>query len=145
MFVRIQRYTGNSSWHDNAPLTRKNTVIWFNGELPPWVGKIIFSMSGDLDVYQYPMNCLMSSKSPNFLAYHILRAQEAVKDSRICDHFHAIQSARYVYSCLDNNETTLWSKHNQWPELFHDRPLDIITTTVRQPQWYYSRDYIIEH
>ncbi|KAH7109706.1 hypothetical protein EDB81DRAFT_672620, partial [Dactylonectria macrodidyma] len=44
------------------------------------------------------------------------------------------------YSCAEDNETTPWLKHTRWPELFRNRPLDIITASARQPARGPNRD-----
>ncbi len=37
------------------------------------------------------------------------------------------------HSCIEDNETTPWLEFTKWPELFVNRPIEIITTTARLP------------
>jgi hypothetical protein len=63
----------------------------------------------------------------------ILRAQEAAEDQRLLAKATQIQEENERYSCTDDNETTPWLKHTQWPDWFQNRPLDVITATAQKP------------
>ncbi|KAH7248459.1 hypothetical protein B0J15DRAFT_562961, partial [Fusarium solani] len=43
----------------------------------------------------------------------------------------------------EQNETTPWLQHTRWPELFHNRPLDIIAASARQPGPIRGEDYLL--
>ncbi|KAH7147018.1 hypothetical protein B0J13DRAFT_584406 [Dactylonectria estremocensis] len=34
---------------------------------------------------------------------------------------------------IEQSETTPWLQHTRWPDLFRNRPLDIITASAQQP------------
>ena len=43
----------------------------------------------------------------------------------------------------EQNETTPWLQHTRWPELFRNRPLDIIAASARQPGRVRGEDYLL--
>jgi hypothetical protein len=71
----------------------------------------------------------------------ILFAQEATEDQRLFAQAQEIQRASQKYSCPEDNETTPWLKQTRWPELFRNRPLDIITATAQRPGTAVNEDY----
>ena len=64
---------------------------------------------------------------------HILLAQEAAEDRRLRAQAEQIWRDTQEYSCAEDNETTPWLQHTKWPELFRNRPVDIIAASTRQP------------
>lgn len=70
----------------------------------------------------------------------ILLAQEAAEDSRIRAKAEQIWRDSQEYSCAEDNETTPWLQYTRWPQLFRNRPLDIITASTRQPAQGPNRD-----
>src|SRR5882757_3060753 len=80
------------------------------------------------------------------LYYHsVLRTQEAIEDARLQARSREVWQASQEYSCLEDNETTPWLKHTNWPDLFRNRPLDIIAATAQQPGPHPGEDYILGH
>lgn len=75
----------------------------------------------------------------------ILLAQEAVEDQRLQAQTQKIWQASQEYSCPDDNETTPWLKHTQWPSLFQNRPLDIISASAQKPTPYCNDEYLLGH
>jgi hypothetical protein len=75
----------------------------------------------------------------------ILLAQEAVEDQRLQAQSREIWQASQEYSCPEDNETTPWLKHTKWPDLFQNRPLDIITASAQQPRLSLDEDYLLGH
>ncbi|KAH6975556.1 hypothetical protein EDB80DRAFT_900130 [Ilyonectria destructans] len=69
-----------------------------------------------------------------------LLAQETAEDRRLQARADPMWRESQEYSCAEDNETTPWLKHTRWPELFRNRPLDIITASARQPTRGPNRD-----
>ncbi|KAF4332255.1 hypothetical protein FBEOM_13948 [Fusarium beomiforme] len=44
---------------------------------------------------------------------------------------------------VDQNETTPWLRHTRWPDLFRNRPLEVITTSAQQPDFVEGQDYLL--
>ncbi|EWY79522.1 hypothetical protein FOYG_17324 [Fusarium oxysporum NRRL 32931] len=44
---------------------------------------------------------------------------------------------------VEQNETTSWLQHTEWPRLFHNRPLGIIAATARKPKPAWYEDYLL--
>ncbi|KAF4332408.1 hypothetical protein FBEOM_13794 [Fusarium beomiforme] len=44
---------------------------------------------------------------------------------------------------VEQNETNTWQQHTGWPRLFHNRPLGIITATVRKSKPAWNEDYLL--
>lgn len=64
---------------------------------------------------------------------NILLAQEAAKDRRRQARAEQAWRESQQYSCKEDNKITPWLKHTRWPEIFRNRPLNIITASARQP------------
>ena len=62
-----------------------------------------------------------------------LLAQEAAEDQRLKEKARQMWRDSQEHSCIEDDETTPWLKHTQWPELFRGRPLDIITESATFP------------
>ena len=75
----------------------------------------------------------------------ILLAQEAAEDQRLEARMRDIWQASQEYSCLDDNETTPWLKYTQWPSLFRNRPLDIISASAQKPRPLCNDEYLLGH
>jgi hypothetical protein len=73
----------------------------------------------------------------------ILLAQEAAKDQRLQARAQEVWHASQEYSCPEDNETTPWLKHTQWPSLFQNRPLDVISATAQKPGSSPNDDYLL--
>lgn len=43
--------------------------------------------------------------------------------------------------CLKQSETTPWLEHTGWPQLFRNRPIDIISTSAQLPGRAWDEDY----
>ncbi|KAH7109566.1 hypothetical protein B0J13DRAFT_402361, partial [Dactylonectria estremocensis] len=43
----------------------------------------------------------------------------------------------------ERNETTPWLQHTRWPELFRNRPLDVIAASAQQPGPARGEDYLL--
>ncbi|KHO10690.1 hypothetical protein MAA_11741 [Metarhizium robertsii ARSEF 23] len=79
---------------------------------------------------------------------NILLAQEAAEDRRRQARAEQAWRESQQHSCEEDNETTPWLKHTRWPEIFRNRPLDIITASARQPTrgpYQNSEDYLLGH
>ena len=63
----------------------------------------------------------------------ILLAQVAAEDRRRQARVKLAWQESQQQSCEEDNETTPWLKHTRWPEIFQNRPLDIITASAKQP------------
>ncbi|EXA31287.1 hypothetical protein FOVG_17411 [Fusarium oxysporum f. sp. pisi HDV247] len=44
---------------------------------------------------------------------------------------------------IDQNETTPWLRHTRWPDLFRNRPLEVITASAQQPDFVQGQDYLV--
>ncbi|KAL5591114.1 hypothetical protein FOBRF1_014671 [Fusarium oxysporum] len=44
---------------------------------------------------------------------------------------------------VEQNETTPWLQHTEWPRLFRNRPLGIIAATARKPKPAWNEDYLL--
>ncbi|KAH7111677.1 hypothetical protein B0J13DRAFT_659877, partial [Dactylonectria estremocensis] len=44
---------------------------------------------------------------------------------------------------IEQSETTKWLQHTGWPQLFRNRPLDIIAASTLQPRPGYNEDYLL--
>lgn len=73
----------------------------------------------------------------------IRRAQEAAEDQRLQSRAQDLWRASHEYSCLADNETTPWLKHTQWPCLFRNRPLDLISASAQKPRPSANDDYLL--
>ncbi|KAH7248471.1 hypothetical protein B0J15DRAFT_63471 [Fusarium solani] len=74
-----------------------------------------------------------STQTPRPHYEHIPLAQEAAEDRRLCAKAERIWRDNQEYSCAEDNETAPWLQHTRWPEIFQNRPLDIITASTRLP------------
>ncbi|KAM6513550.1 hypothetical protein FALCPG4_015947 [Fusarium falciforme] len=74
-----------------------------------------------------------STQTPQPHHEHILLAQEAAEGRRLRAQAEQIWRDSQEYSCAEDNETTPWLLHTKWPELFRNRPVDIIAASTRQP------------
>jgi hypothetical protein len=75
----------------------------------------------------------------------MLLAQEVAEDQRLKARAQEIWQASQEYSCPEDNETTPWLKHTQWPSLFRNRPLDIISASAQKPRPSCNDDYLLGH
>jgi hypothetical protein len=75
----------------------------------------------------------------------ILLAQEAAEDQRLRARALEIWQASQEYTCPEDNETTPWLKHTQWPSLFRNRPLDIVSASAQKPRSSLNDDYLLGH
>ncbi|KAH8593096.1 hypothetical protein B0O99DRAFT_463012, partial [Bisporella sp. PMI_857] len=75
----------------------------------------------------------------------IFFAQEATEDQRLLAQVQEIQRASQKHSCPEDNETTPWLKQTRWPDLFQDRPLDIIAATAQRPGSAVNEDHYLGH
>jgi hypothetical protein len=92
------------------------------------------------------LTLLMMPLSLSPLLYNeILLAQEAIEDQRLDAQSREIWQVSQEYSCPADNETTPWLKHTKWPDLFQNRPLDIITASAQQPRPSRDEDYLLGH
>ncbi|KAH6950402.1 hypothetical protein BKA56DRAFT_606405 [Ilyonectria sp. MPI-CAGE-AT-0026] len=44
---------------------------------------------------------------------------------------------------IEQSETTKWLQHTGWPQLFRNRPLDIIAASTLQPGPAWNEDYLL--
>ena len=73
------------------------------------------------------------SDHPSRCDEDVLTAQVDAEDRRLRARAEQIRTESQKHSCIEDNETTPWLKFTKWPELFIDRPLEIITATARLP------------
>ncbi|PWI65244.1 hypothetical protein PCL_07294 [Purpureocillium lilacinum] len=81
-----------------------------------------------------PSGCSFRTPTPTPAQVHfeeILLAQEAAEDERLRARARQLWRESQGTSCPKDNETTQKLQHTKWPEMFRDRPLDIITASAR--------------
>lgn len=63
----------------------------------------------------------------------VLALQVEAEDRRLQARAEKMKAESQKHSCIEDNETTPWLEFTKWPELFVNRPIEIITATARLP------------